>query len=301
MATEVETTTTTTAAPAEGVKPIELTKEDNEIRNRAWNGFVPICFTLHPDDNVLASNSNTLFVLANRMVTLPVLAIDDKYNKSLFRNISGAIPELWFEDQKTKIPLKWYLPIGVLYDLYKSVTQKGSSDDVSEEDTPIWDVVVHYSEYPDVLTHWVDKENYKASFIFTVKESVYTKFGDLKITNGLTKEETDSICNMAINNNSYNAEFRTLLDKYFSTNTPSSIPARICMKDKPFVQQSIGPNESLREVFVKAFGEEMVAQNNFEGGDVLIHGIVVPLDVKMAWIYAVFAYPDGFLYISVNK
>ena len=286
------------------VTPLELTGEDSEIRNKAWNGYVPICFTLHPDDAVLASDSNPLFLLKNRMCTLPVISLDDKYKKSLFRSISGGKPELWFEDKKTKTPLKWYLPIGVLYDVYKGSTASETprTESFDSVESPVWDVVVHYSDYPDTLPHWDNEHKFKSFYLFTIKEAASVKFGDQKIINALTEEQTDSIMKMVAKSDAYTMELCALLDKLLSTNSPKSIPVRVCTKGAPFVQQKAAPEDTLRDVCVRAFGEEAVAEMG-EGFEkrVLVHGVVVPLDTKMEWIYNVFAYPDNFVYIAVDK
>lgn len=270
---------------------ITLTSEDIAIRDKVWGGFVPICFTVCPEDAVLAASTNPLYVLAPRMCMLPVIALDEKYSRSLFRNISGAVSETWFEDKETQAPLRWYLPIGVLYDLYKATALTCEGPEV----TPIWHVVVHHNGYPETLTHWVSSKNMSGSFIFAIKEAVFIKFGDQKVTNALTEADIKSITQMTLSVGGYTKDFRDLLDRFFATNAPKHIPTRVCRREGPFVQQYVEPQESLRDVCVKAFGEVDCEK------DVLVHGISVPGDAKMAWLYAVFAYPDNFLYITVNK
>lgn len=306
MATEASPAPAAPAAPVSAPAPIELTAEDKLIRDKAWNGFVPVCFTICEGDTIIAVNAEPIYLLANRLCTLTSIALDDKYSKSLFRSINGTIPEIWFEDKKTKTALKWYLPLGVLYDIYKNEITKTtanatntSSDHFDDDESPIWDIIVHHSEYPDTITHWINEDNYKGSYLFTIKESSFVKFGDQKVTNALTKEQTDSIANMSARSSKYTTVFRDTLDGILGTNAPKRIPTRFCSKEGPFIQQHIDPDETLRDACVKTFGEDVVNENGFEE-KVLIHGIVIPFDVKMAWIYAVFAYTDNFLYISVD-
>lgn len=282
------------------ITPLELTGEDSEIRNKAWNGYIPICFTLYQEDTVLAADTNPLFLLKHRMCTLPVISLDDKYKKSLFRSISGAKTELWFEDKKTKTPLKWYVPIGALYDVYKGTSNCGKPGVFDGDESPVWDIIVHYSDYPEVLPHWINEQKFKSMYLFSIKEAASVKFGDQKIINALTEEQTDSIMKMVIKSDGYTMELCNLLDKMLSTNAPKRIPVRVCVKDGPFIQQNVEPEATLKDVCVRAFGEEVASQSDFEKY-VLIHGICVPFDVKMEWIYAVFAYPDNFLYIAVDK
>lgn len=68
-------------------------------------------------------------------------------------------PRPWFDYRG--LPLKWHLPLGVLYDL------------VSEPGERPWTLTLHYQGYPDVLVAWHNHLSSQASFFNSLKEACY--------------------------------------------------------------------------------------------------------------------------------
>ncbi|GAB2287475.1 autophagy protein 5 [Dionaea muscipula] len=136
-----------------------------EAQKYVWEGAIPIQIHLHESEVTTLPPPPPFLILAPRVGYLPLLA---PQIKPLF---SGALPPgtdtVWFDYKG--LPLKWYIPTGVLFDLL-----------CAEPERP-WDLVVHFRGYPsNVLTPCEGEDAIKWSFINSLKEAAYIINGNCK-------------------------------------------------------------------------------------------------------------------------
>ncbi|KAL5574158.1 hypothetical protein UlMin_023755 [Ulmus minor] len=136
-----------------------------EGQKYVWEGAIPLQIHLHESEVTTLPSPPPALVLAPRIGYLPLLA---SYVKPHF---STALPPgtdtVWFEYKG--LPLKWYIPTGVLFDLL-----------CAEPERP-WNLTVHFRGYPGtVLTPCEGEESIKWSFINSLKEAAYIINGNCK-------------------------------------------------------------------------------------------------------------------------
>ncbi|KAJ8461584.1 hypothetical protein OPV22_034510 [Ensete ventricosum] len=133
-----------------------------------WGGAIPLQIHLHESEVTTLPPPPPALVLGSRIGYLPLLL---PLIKPYF---SSTLPPgedtVWFD--YNGLPLKWYVPIGVLFDLL-----------CAEPERP-WNLTVHFRGYPgDVLTPCDSEDTVKWSYINSLKE---------KLQNMLKIEVTDN-------------------------------------------------------------------------------------------------------------
>lgn len=128
--------------------------EDKEVLKEVWDGKIPICFKLSPED-VHISEPDEFYVrqirvslkfspllnvilsklMVSRQTYFPL--IYDKVQKNFVDHVSptSKTNEIWLEFNG--IPLKWHYPVGLLYDLYMY-------DSEIETTALPWSIHVHF-------------------------------------------------------------------------------------------------------------------------------------------------------------
>ncbi|KAG6517852.1 autophagy protein 5-like [Zingiber officinale] len=142
---------------------MELCSE--EAMKYVWEGAIPLQIHLHESDVTTLPPPPPALVLGPRIGYLPLLV---PIIKPYF---SGALPPgedtVWFDYKG--LPLKWYVPLGVLFDLL-----------CAEPERP-WNLTVHFRGYPgEVLTPCEGEETVKWSYINSLKEAAYVINGNSK-------------------------------------------------------------------------------------------------------------------------
>ncbi|XP_071701771.1 autophagy protein 5-like isoform X2 [Rutidosis leptorrhynchoides] len=130
-----------------------------------WEGAIPLQVHLHESEVTTLPPPSPALILAPRIGYLPLLA------SQLKPFFSGALPPgvdtIWFEYKG--LPLKWYIPTGVLFDLL-----------CAEPERP-WNLTVHYRGYPgNVLIPCDGEDSVKWSYINSLKEAAYIIHGSSK-------------------------------------------------------------------------------------------------------------------------
>ncbi|WOL13406.1 autophagy-related protein [Canna indica] len=130
-----------------------------------WEGAIPLQVHLHESEVTTLPPPPPALVLGSRIGYFPLLV---PLIKPYF---SSALPPgedtVWFD--YNGLPLKWYVPVGVLFDLL-----------CAEPERP-WNITVHFRGYPgEVLTPCEGEDSVKWSYINSLKEASYVITGNCK-------------------------------------------------------------------------------------------------------------------------
>lgn len=106
---------------------------DREVLKVIWEGKIPVKFVADIDRDM--QDQDCFFLMVPRVSYFPL--VTDKVKKHFQRFIESE-DEVWFS--YNEIPLKWHIPIGLLFDLL-----------VTDDALP-WQITVNFKKYPeDVL------------------------------------------------------------------------------------------------------------------------------------------------------
>ncbi|CAK7338877.1 unnamed protein product [Dovyalis caffra] len=147
-----------------------------EAQKYVWEGAIPLQIHLHESEVTSLPPPPPALILAPRIGYLPLLL---PLIKPYF---SSALPPgqdtLWFDYKG--LPLKWYIPTGVLFDLF-----------CAEPERP-WNLTVHFRGYPsNLLIPCEGEESVKWSFINSLKEADYIINGNCK--NVMNMSQSDQV------------------------------------------------------------------------------------------------------------
>ncbi|MBA0785966.1 hypothetical protein Gotri_025726, partial [Gossypium trilobum] len=120
-----------------------------------WEGAIPLQIHLHESQVTTLPPPPPALILAPRIGYLPLLAplIKPYFSSTL----PPGVDTIWFD--YNGLPLKWYIPTGVLFDLL-----------CPEPERP-WNITVHFRGYPgSVLIPCEGEDSVKWSFINSLKE-----------------------------------------------------------------------------------------------------------------------------------
>ncbi|GMF69024.1 unnamed protein product [Aspergillus oryzae] len=156
----------------------------NSIQKAVWDGRLPLQIRLAPSESRIYDQTDPAF-----------------FASSLIDPSSNA-HDGWFSFEG--VPLKWHLPIGLLYDLYAGAdpASKGTAEsedagwDIDDQDNPLpWRLVVHFSDWPDEELVRLDAEGMvmNDAFINSVKEADFLRNGTAKGIMSLSKEDSSGL------------------------------------------------------------------------------------------------------------
>ncbi|KAL8159611.1 hypothetical protein V2J09_001148 [Rumex salicifolius] len=186
-----------------------------EAQKFVWRGAIPLQIHLHDSEVTTLPPPPPVLILAPRIGYLPLLV---SQIRPLF---SSALPPgndtVWFEYKG--LPLKWYIPTGVLFDLL-----------CAEPERP-WNITVHFRGYPaNILTPCDDDDTVKWSFINSLKEAAYIITGNCKTVMNMSQSDQAELWSSVLNGNSesflrVSSKLRlgTVEDEYTAKLTLSSV------------------------------------------------------------------------------
>lgn len=132
----------------------------SKIRQKVWDGSVPLEIRLHKGDCRTYDESEVYLIQFPRLSYLALLLpkLHAFFSASLIYPDTTNFEDAWLDYDG--VPLKWHYPAGLLYDLYagaepfglhaeqedKSSDKEGSVS--GEGKTLPWKLTVHFSDYP---------------------------------------------------------------------------------------------------------------------------------------------------------
>ncbi|XP_052877160.1 autophagy protein 5 isoform X2 [Gossypium arboreum] len=135
---------------------------------------------------IFFANSKPFQILAPRIGYLPLLAplIKPYFSSTL----PPGVDTIWFDCNG--LPLKWYIPTGVLFDLL-----------CPEPERP-WNITVHFRGYPgNVLIPCEGEDSVKWSFINSLKEAAYIMNGNCKNVMNMSQSDQLELWHSVMNGN----------------------------------------------------------------------------------------------------
>ncbi|KAE8365452.1 autophagy protein 5 [Aspergillus caelatus] len=175
----------------------------NSIQKAVWDGRLPLQISLAPSESRIYDQTDPYLISYPRISYLPSLLprLRAFFASSLIDPSSHA-HDGWFSFEG--VPLKWHLPIGLLYDLYAGAdpASKGTAEsedagwDIDDQDSPLpWRLVVHFSDWPDEELVRLDADGMvmNDAFINSVKEADFLRNGTAKGIMSLSKEDSSGL------------------------------------------------------------------------------------------------------------
>ena len=238
-----------------------------EIRRRVFEGVAPVRFTLDSLDVPLCFN-------VPRCISLGAFVY-----RQLGYFITDRCPDLWFEHDNRA--LKWYLPVGCIYDAL--CPSEGPVESLS--------VAIH-KEGVDKQKDVIRCESAEATasyFCQSFKESMFLTEGNILPS----QETTHQRIEMCVRNKDYES---------FSEIFPSRFKTFGSWKIWPI--KFIGKDLSVHTAFLPVDGtdqtiKDAMALARVEGESVLVHGVKIDVSAKLTELMPVLLSPDGFFYANL--
>ena len=252
-----------------------------DIRRSCWNATVPVCFRLAAEDVASSEQPVPLYMMVSRLSYFPLLF---DHLKSHFLGVApAALDEIWLED---KAPLKWHVPVGVLFDQRPRGTLP-------------WDIVVHFTGFPESrLMRFSGIQEVKSSFMMALKEANYLKHGDGQLVMSLSRQDQDNLWLTIMQGEPAFSTFWSASEKLL-TNSPKSCALRVYQPGSdrysqlpvPYLQAS-GSKTTLREAIQLHRGDADL--------QAVVQGVEVPLEAPVVDLQAAMAHGDGWLYVVLR-
>lgn len=256
--------------------------ETQEVKQRLWDGSINITVVL--EFSKLGEKSNVDYLLTIYRNSYFPIYFDSII--TYFKNFIDIKEPIWLSYNNQ--PIKWNLPVGILYDSMHSPSSINSQP---------WKVKFnHGNSYPFELIPFIykypdDSTNYEKSltenFFNQIKQSCHIMNGNSKLMMNLSKDDSETLWN-SVKDHDLNA-FATITSKLTPRNI-KRIPVKLWDQGRVFHSQLL-EIDTLRNIC------KLLAKSYF------IQGIEVTPelgDQSLVEIWNLFKYLDGFLYIVVD-
>ncbi|XP_050294009.1 autophagy protein 5 [Anthonomus grandis grandis] len=260
---------------------------DREILREVWEGKLPVCFKLNPDEVVDLQQPDPFYLMVPRLSYFPL--VTDKVRKHFIKYVSSdkVEHEMWLEYNGQ--PMKWHFPIGVLYD---SLVDR-------ENDSLPWVITVHFDKFPETqIYRFNNKETVESYFMACLKEADVLKHRGQIATN-MQKKDHNQLW-LGLQNDKFDqfwAVNRKLMEFSGETDHFKHIPFR-CYIDDGYRQKLVKPvtddgrKKTLRDLLTELFPDKSDVT-------VKIHGMIPPMDTPLQWMSEHLSYPDNFLHLCI--
>ncbi|KAH7533965.1 hypothetical protein FEM48_Zijuj04G0187500 [Ziziphus jujuba var. spinosa] len=157
-----------------------------EALKYVWEGSIPLQIHLHESEVTTVPAPPPALILAPRIGYLPLLA--SRIKPYFSGTLPPGVDTIWFE--YNGLPLKWYIPTGVLFDLL-----------CAQPERP-WNLTVHFRGYPgNILIPCEGEDSVKWSFINSLKEASYIISGNCKNVMNMSQPDQEELWRSVLNGN----------------------------------------------------------------------------------------------------
>lgn len=272
-----------------------------KLEHEMWAGRIPVMFNLDKHEVTSMEAPLSFCQLLPRMSYLPLWTKDVREH---FRSSAPALEdELWLDYKTT--PLKWDLPIGVLFDLLRE-----------EGELPFM-LTVHFLGFPSkVLLRCKNMMAVRSNFMNSLKESCYLQYGHGKAASSFNEKDHDAMWH-SISTGS-RSEYAGLISRLnLQFGKPTVVALRVLINgfgekynyDLRLIQRPIplltpeGQPTTLAMALEQVLPGVCVDSNGkpLSGVSVLVQGVVPEMDCSLEWLSHYMRHPDLFLYVCVRR
>lgn len=263
--------------------------EDREIMREIWEGRLPVCFSISPED-VESEQPESIYLMVPRLSYFPL--VTEKIQKHFTKFVSPEKQgEMWLECDGQ--PLKWHYPIGLLFDLY-----------ACKDDLP-WCITAHFQNFPEEdLIHCSTKDAVESHYMSVVKEADTLKHR-AQVINSMQKRDHKQLWTGLLHEKF--DQFWTVNKKLMESSGEDmfkNIPFRLYLPERPIIQLLFRPvntegyNQTLRDLLMEVVPNMWNEDKTFSRL-VVLHGVEPSLDTSLLWLSEHISYPDNFLHICL--
>jgi hypothetical protein len=182
-----------------------------------WSGQVPVRFDLASNEVTTYQAPRPMFVMIPRMSYFPLLLARvveyfEKYAPPTLGIGSNdatknRVRNVWFESNG--VPLRWHLPVGVLYDVLMKAKEKdfennsndsndnnnnnNNNNDIDKSILP-WKIVVHFQSFPaEKIIRFEGLDSVRWNFMSDLKQAMYVRLRSAKSVLNLPKQEQEQM------------------------------------------------------------------------------------------------------------
>lgn len=158
----------------------------SEAQKYVWEGAIPLQIHLHESEVTTLPPPPPVLILAPRIGYLPLLFSHIRPHFS--STLPPGVDAIWFDYKG--LPLKWYIPTGVLFDIL-----------CAEPERP-WNLTVHFRGYPgNILIPYEGEDSLKWNFINALKEAAYIINGNCKMVMNMSQSDQLELWRSVLNGN----------------------------------------------------------------------------------------------------
>lgn len=279
--------------------------DDRDVLRAVWEGRVPAAFSLSPFEVETLTAPPPFYLMLPRQSYITVCT--EKVRKHFAPSVSSNLQEnpMWFEVGGA--PLRWHLPVGVLFDL--ATAAQGNAKDAGGVCTTPWNVTVHFDKYPEKEILKCDsRDSVETFFMSSVKESDQLKHGG-KVVSSMQKKDHSQLW-QGLQNDKF--------DQFWAVNRRLMEPSQGTdgnggFKHVPVRMYSAADGQMLPQRLFKTVDPETRAKTTLadlvkaalpdrspEEVSVLTQGVRPSNDTPLQWMAEHLSYPDNFLYLIVE-
>ncbi|TLD39508.1 autophagy protein-like protein 5 [Venturia nashicola] len=301
-------------------------KDPRPLQAKIWEGCVPLEIRLASNECKTYDQSDAFMILVPRQSYIPLLL--PRLHAFFFDSLINEQANSWngwlsYQD----VPMKWHLPIGLLYDLYSGASEQlrdthddrpdSSDGQEATQGTRAWKLTLHFQDWPKEALAQLDSEGKVMQDAFTnsVKESSFVRHGSAKVVMALSKDDSTQLWDAVEKNDfaRYSAVNQKLLNHPGAAlkHVPIKVylPAASSSDDTAghlrVVQSLVTPSISARQPQTLGTALNSMLPSLFPSRKnclialPVLQGSIVPLGVSIETLAEVAAYADGFLRITV--
>ena len=284
---------------------MQISNELIEIKDKLWNGSINVRI-LMGDDNIEDPKEFLITVYRNSYFPIyfpSVITYFQKYNEKI-----KYVP-VWLEYET--VPIKWNLPIGVLYDVLHLSSIIQNREDSS------WTLKLRFSDdyptdqvIPFTYTDVDNSVNYNKLLeevvVNQLKQSCFVINGNSKPIMNLSEKDSDELWNSIRTHNlksfnQINKKIIPLQKKFQKLPVKIYIPGSSTIIHAPIYPYRVSGEAVLLKDILEEHFPDLMSNNNETLGSIYIHGInveaIINKDIINVW--ELFRHLDNFLYIIV--
>lgn len=275
---------------------VSLIEED--ARRRLCGGRLLLRVRLACDEVASLKEPPPLFSLASRLAYLPFL-FNDVYEhfKSCLPPRMGQSYEIWFD--YNNVALRWHYPLGVLCDVLVGC----------EVPNPL-DLTVHFRGCSSKeLLPFSGIGDLQRAVMSAFREAVFLQQGTTTPFGKLPKQQQTQLWDAISSSNleAFSLVQRQLLCHNVARCKSLAIrlhlygpPHAVLLHPAPALEEDGSPS-SVRHFLLRAMPPLLDASSALlEGVEVVLHGVLIPLETPLYWLALNAAYMDSFVHLAVR-